>query len=120
MDAHQEALQKWEPIILAVAESNQSARLWCREHNISVDQFYYWRKKLGLNQQDRKDSLPQDTDCSPGVAEIKLVFPPSRETAANPLFQPQVMIKSNDFQVYVESDFNDGILIRVLGVVKTC
>ena len=54
MDAHQEALQKWEPIILAVAESNQSARLWCREHNISVDQFYYWRKKLGLNQQDRK------------------------------------------------------------------
>lgn len=120
MDAQMKAKEKWSPIILEMEESGQSARCWCREHDVNVDQFYYWRRKLGMNQQGRKVPSTQDTGGTPGIAEIRLVLPQDHRPASEPLFQPQVMIKSESFQVYVGTGFDDETLRRVLGVVKTC
>ena len=120
MDTQMEAEKKWRPIILEMEQSSQSARCWCREHGISVNQFYYWRKKLDMNQQDRKGLSTQNINSTPGIAEIKIVLPQEQGLATKPLFHPQVMIKSDDFQVYVGTEFDDEVLRRVLGVVRTC
>lgn len=38
----------WEHILQLFQSYNGTKRNFCKEHNISVDQFYYYRKKHGL------------------------------------------------------------------------
>ena len=118
MDVNPEAVNKWQPIIEEAESSNQSARSWCKEHGINVDQFYYWRKKLIMSQQEVSTS--KNTSGTTGIAEVKLVLRQDQEVTTHALSHPQVMIKVEDFQVYVGTNFDDDVLRRVLGVVKTC
>ena len=118
MDIHQEMAKKWRSIISEAGKSNLSARAWCREHCISVDQFYYWRKKLSEDCQG--PHLPNVAAGHTGIAQVNLVLRQEQETSAHSLAQPQVMIKIDDFQVYVGASFDDDVLRRVLGVVKVC
>ena len=118
MDVQQEMAEKWLPIISEAQESSLSARAWCREHDISVDRFYYWRRKLSGNHQSAH--LPKGTEGPTGIAQVNLVLHQAQEASPHSLAQPQVMIKIDDFQVYVGASFEDEVLRRVLGVVKAC
>ena len=43
---HQQKLTEWSMLIDGQKHSGQTVAAWCREHNISIRRFYYWRKQL--------------------------------------------------------------------------
>jgi len=118
MDIQQDMAEKWLPIISEAQKSNLSARAWCKQHGISVDKFYYWRRKLSRDNQGAH--LPKGPAGPTGIAQVNLVLRQDQEASSHSLAQPQVMIKIDDFQVYVGASFDDEVLRRVLGVVKAC
>ena len=126
MHGSSEAAKKWRPLILEMERSKKSARVWCSENNIRVNQFYYWRKKLNLHEHSHDDESSEDRKAKPrkanapsGIAEIRLVIPQEKKPD-QPLFKPEVMIKAEGLQLYVGAGFDDETLRKVLGVVKTC
>lgn len=43
---HQQKLTEWSTLIDGQKHSGQTVAAWCREHNIGIRRFYYWRKQL--------------------------------------------------------------------------
>lgn len=77
--------EKWKKIIQTAYGSGIGVRGWCREHDVSEKQFYYWRKKLSL-QPERSLNEAELVEIQPPVStsedeeavlecgEIKLVI----------------------------------------------
>ena len=81
----------WEQRLADQATSGKSIATWCREHSIRDNQFYYWRKKLRMDQVEHNHPvkwLPlevEQTNLAPGsiavhvgqvTVEIKQGFDP--------------------------------------------
>ena len=43
---HQTNLNKWADIIRDQQSSSLTVKDWCSQHQVSKDQFYYWKRKL--------------------------------------------------------------------------
>lgn len=39
-------LEQWSRVIAECQSSGMTVRAWCRENNISKDQYYYWLRKI--------------------------------------------------------------------------
>jgi transposase-like protein len=46
----EELSSQWEQRLAEYETSGKSIATWCKEHSIRVNQFYYWRKRLRLDQ----------------------------------------------------------------------
>lgn len=58
----QEKRSAWANRIRLQQESGLSIERWCREHQIPVHNFHYWRDKLFPRTTLRKDSFSEITD----------------------------------------------------------
>ena len=60
MTTREERAKHWRTIHEKQAESGLSAAAFCREHNISVHQFHWWRGRFKKEEiQDKKSSFLQ-------------------------------------------------------------
>ena len=46
---NEEKITIWEERIHACQNSDLTVAAWCREHQISVATYYYWRKRVSAN-----------------------------------------------------------------------
>jgi len=49
VDVNEEKITIWEERIHACQNSDLTVAAWCREHQISVATYYYWRKRVSAN-----------------------------------------------------------------------
>lgn len=68
----------WKKLVNNAISSGKEIRIWCRENNISERQFYYWQRKLRLEEAQK---LMPNTDTSLPAAR-----PESNTEAIKPNF----------------------------------
>ena len=51
---NEEKITIWEERIHACQNSDLTVAAWCREHQISVATYYYWRKRVSAGYSDPK------------------------------------------------------------------
>lgn len=57
----------WEKRFSEYEASGQSIVSWCKEQSIKVNQFYYWRRKLRLDQVEKGQTVKWlSVDLDPG------------------------------------------------------
>jgi ABC-type polysaccharide/polyol phosphate transport system ATPase subunit len=88
---HKERKQQWEARIEAYKSSGLSKKEFCKQHNISVRQLYYWLKKESIkeeqarntiqwlqvnlnNQEDKSDNNFLKVKVGPAVIEVRQGF----------------------------------------------
>jgi hypothetical protein len=67
---------EWEQRIAKFLSSGQSASKWCAANEISIHQFWYWKKRLNATQDTVKDSpkwLSLEMDDSIDDSKTKIV-----------------------------------------------
>lgn len=75
---------QWEPLIETWRRSGQTQKAFCREHNLSYDQFIYWRRKFAQRDADqarRTSSALVPVTCAPTATAsgLSLVLPNGME-----------------------------------------
>jgi transposase-like protein len=53
----QELESLWRERLASHETSGKSIATWCQEHSFKENQFYYWRKKLRLAQEEKDQAL---------------------------------------------------------------
>lgn len=85
--------------------SGESARAWCQRNGVTLDQLYYWRRKLN------KDPQPAPPTVTPGWLPVHL-----EERApdnAGPL-----LVRIGGAAVEVRQGFDPSLLASVVKVLK--
>lgn len=84
----------WEQRLADHATSGKSVATWCREHSIRDNQFYYWRKKLRMDQVEHNHPvkwLPlevEQANCVPGSIAVHVG---QATVEIKPGFDPQLL-----------------------------
>ena len=67
----------WEQRLADHKTSGKSIAAWCREHSIRNNQFYYWRKKLDMDQVENNQpvnwlplEIEQANNLAPGSLAV--------------------------------------------------
>ncbi len=123
----EERLKYWVALIEEANASEETIVSWIARRGITRSQFYYWHKKandMGLlggddgpdNSEGAADYVPKRV---PVVAEIRLSEdkPFDKEYS---LFNPQIMVKQNSYQVYIGKGFLPETLRSVMEVLAKC
>ena len=79
----QAKLKQWASLFADQKSSGLSVVDWCRQNNISRDQFFYWKRKL-------KDELV--TNALPDIVPRSL---PSAPDSVSPVLSPSPQAKDN-------------------------
>ncbi len=103
----EETKQKWKEKILNQQESGLSIASWCRQNNIVVHTFYYWRDKFFL-----KTALNRSD-----FAEI-----PNEKKTEISNQKSGITIEYRGFHISVDHQFNSSVLKQCVQILKeiTC
>jgi len=99
--------EKWRVIIEARRASGLSVRTFCTRHGIIHSKFYYWAKRLGLNQGSRPkphgparfalikavQQPPSPRSLPPGDAGLELRLASRRVVLVRPGFDRQTLVE---------------------------
>ena len=110
---HQTNLNKWTDIIREQQSSSLTVKDWCSQHQVSKDQFYYWKRKL-------KDTfvespLPDIIPISSGVSEPCCT---SCTTDATVPTLSYVTISINDISIEITDNTSELLLTKVIKAVR--
>ena len=97
----QTKLKQWASLFADQKSSGLSVIDWCRQNNISRDQFFYWKRKL-------KDELV--TNALPDIVPISL---PSAPDSVSPILSPSPQTKDNRATCTSCPTFTTGSCARV-------
>jgi hypothetical protein len=103
----QERIAHWQGIVEKQAESGLSGIAFCREHNISLQRFYHWRRRL-KNEESHGDSTTGFFELVP--------------CSAQPRSGIRVRI-GDELSIEVDRDFDPFTLravIEAVGAIKPC
>jgi len=101
---HKERKQQWEARIEAYKSSGLSKKEFCKQHNISVRQLYYWL---------RKESLKEQTDNTVQWLPVNLS---GQEDTSGCDF---LTVKVGPAVIEVRQGFNEKLLLDVVKVLST-
>jgi hypothetical protein len=90
-----EKIRAWEETILQQQKSGLSIERWCRENQVVVCQFHYWKSKL----------FPRQITAS-GFKEL----PQARDVG--------LTIDCDGIRIHLDPDFDSTTLKRCLAVIK--
>jgi hypothetical protein len=100
--ASEEIRQQWKEHILKQRQSGISTASWCRQNNIFVHSFCYWRDKLFpkavFDRSDFRELSDQKTCVS----------------------QTGITLEYREFSIHLDPQFDSSTLIRCLEVLKKC
>lgn len=96
----------WNSRLSDFRTSGDSARGWCQRNGVTLDQFYYWRRKLD------KDPQPTPPASTPRWLPVRL-----EETA--PDSAESLLVRVGGAAVEVRHGFDPSLLAAVVKVLKT-
>ena len=128
----------WKKIIMAAESSGLKRIEWMRKHGISDKSYYYWHRKLirygmldgnneGLEEfelpAEIASTIPTEVCGKNGQGLVEYLIPKGSQPDQSryaPCIQisSRIMIQYGGANVYIEDDFNDQALFRVLGVIR--
>ena len=105
--------REWNSRIQEARNSGLTITRWCRDHNISVRQFYEWEKRLRDN-----PNLISDAEEDSCFYEM----PDKTETGSLELTpqkaMPETVIQYGMFNILVTSQTKEETLMKVLKVIR--
>jgi hypothetical protein len=109
------ALQKvWRGRLKSYAQSKQTVRAWCAQHDVPVHQFNYWRRQLSVSSLQSKPSddkwLALAVSPEPTAVPKPTVVPTSGRL---PVAPGGVAIRMGEAVIEVSPGF-DGDLLRAV------
>ena len=127
---HQIKLQQWASIIREQASSGMTAKAWCRDHNISLHAYNYWKRLLkeeflesAMNEQQEIISLDMSlatSVCSANMATLP-VSCQSRELHDSSELgntHTNITITIGDISIQAGTNTSDEYLFRILKAVR--
>ena len=100
----EQGAEKWKKIIAEQEASGESAGKWCKDHNISDNRFYWWRRKLyGVKRKP----------CSDQKEFVELNVPSGK----NHHDKPSAILKCGSLKLVIFPDTDEKILEKVIGVM---
>lgn len=93
----------WEQRLAEYEISGKSIKAWCQEQTIKENQFYYWRRKLRLNQAENKQPVK---------------WLPLEVEQAN-LTADSIAVHVGQVTVEVKSGFNQHLFREIIQVLQT-
>jgi len=103
---HTERRQQWKAGIEAYKASGLSAREFCRQHNITTRQLYYWL---------RKETLKEQTGNTVQWLPVSLS---SKEDTSLSDFLTVLTVKVGPAVIEVREGFNEELLLQVVKVLS--
>lgn len=104
-------LNEWAAIIKECKASGQKVDLYCEQHGLSRDAYYYWLRKV-------KEAALKQT----GFVELPALTP--EQTRANTAekgtssFQTQMIIKINEIEFCVNENSSSELVSRMLEIIR--
>jgi hypothetical protein len=108
MRASDERSSNWSSVIARQAASGGSVAGWCRDQEINVQQFHYWRKRLG--------SAPELTARSGGPEPVQWL---AVDPVSVPAARSGVTLRVGQVSIDVDAGFDRFLLSEVLGVLES-
>lgn len=119
-------LAYWSGVIKEAKYSGMKVAKWCELNQITKRQYYYWHKKVmhdtyesaverGLLPGAEAGPAGRDLPMAPEFAELTA---PDMGGAHEPLRDPGVSIRWNEFTIAVNPGFSEGELARILKVMR--
>ncbi len=123
----EERLKYWVALIEEANASEETIVSWIAKRGITRSQFYYWHKKANVMGLLGGDNGPENSEGAavcvskrvPVVAEIRLSEDRTSDKDYE-LFNPQIMVKQNSYQVYIGKGFLPETLSSVMEVLAKC
>lgn len=110
---HQPNLNKWADIIRDQQSSSLTVKDWCSQHQVSKDQFYYWKRKL-------KDKFVESqlSDIIPISSQISKTCFTSCTTDTTVPTPSSVIISINGISIEITENTSELLLAKVIKVVR--
>lgn len=120
---HMSKLAHWTTLFQEQASSGLTVKSWCKEHNISIYTYNYWKHRLKMECLD--SLLPSDHDIVPLTAPIATpsateflsstdMLCDSRETRD----YDSISISCGDIQITIGPSVSEERLLALLKVVR--
>lgn len=104
-------LHEWAAIIKDCKASGQKVDIYCEQHGLSRDAYYYWLRKV------KEAALKQA-----GFVELPALTPeptPSKTTVKrSSAFETQMIIKIKEIEFYVNENSSSELVSRMLEVIR--
>lgn len=100
-------LNEWAAIIKDCKASGQKVDIYCEQHGLSRDAYYYWLRKV-------KDAALKQA----GFVELPTL--PSEQTPAKAIekFETQMIIKINEIELCINETSSSELISRILEVIR--
>lgn len=98
----------WTSRLADFRASGESGRAWCERHQVSQDQFYYWRQKLAKAEQSAN---------RPQWLSLNLVDPASAEPTIDKAADP-ILVHVCLARIEVRPGFDPTIVAEVVKALK--
>lgn len=110
---HQTNLNKWADIIRDQQSSSLTVKDWCSQHQVSKDQFYYWKRKL-------KDTFVESQlpDIIPISSRVPEPCCTSCTTDTTFPTLSSVIISINDISIEITDNTSELLLTKVIKAVR--
>ena len=86
---NEEKITIWEERIHACQNSDLTVAAWCREHQISVATYYYWRKRVSANDEMLSVKEPVFAELT-NIRKAACIFRPVRFFRNYPFFSSYI------------------------------
>lgn len=124
---HQIKLQQWASAFREQAASGMTAKAWCKDNNLSIHAYNYWKRLLkeeylesSMNEQ--QEIVPLDMSLASSVCSTNMATLPesckSRDSRDLCNTHNSVTITIGDISIQAGPDASDEYLIRILKAVR--
>lgn len=93
-------LSKWRPIIQECRTSGMNVKAWCKENNVSEQQFFYWQRRL-REELCTSIQIPENKhkEHQPTIFAPISVRNDHKETLQSASFIPDLVISIGDYRL---------------------
>jgi hypothetical protein len=125
---HQAKLTKWAALIKEQSESNLTVREWCKQNNITIHAYNYWKHLL--KEEAVKSMMPDIVPLPavppsslpsvvPALAEPVVIPPIESRDSRNTITVPTpVAISLGDVHIEIGSSASDDFIANIIKAVR--
>ncbi len=111
-------LSKWRPIVQKCRTSGMTVKAWCKENNVSEQQFFYWQRRL-REELCTSIQIPKNEhkEHQPTIFAPIPVRNHHKETLQSASFIPDLVISIGDYRLELKNQTSPELLEALLKVI---
>ncbi|ODM24759.1 IS66 family insertion sequence element accessory protein TnpA [Acetivibrio mesophilus] len=112
-------LSKWRPIVEKCRTSGMTVKAWCKENNVSEQQFFYWQRRLreeictSIQNPEKEHKEHQPTIFAPIP-----IGNHHKEALLSASLIPDLVINIGDYRLEITNQTSTELLEAVLKVIR--